>query len=456
MVKASVHKTHYTGQAQVLLAKIYGRSILNDSVLERAIDYFEHNEFVATDESITPESEELNRLQQIDRHNHLQSLCHEILSLVEGDSFEESNRKSAQLLGTLQLISPTEGNKIAENNDLSKSLYKAILSLRLLERLLLDNAVNDPYITQVMSRFDGKPYADLDVAERLCFTDLVKMPLLMAALLQDIGHYHAQAQHILRGEDGNKDPYRTLPIEDRKKLLQINQKQTISYIINGLGIPNYVGNSRAERDQFYIDEQLKHQFVRKLIQSSPKAKQGVGNLLKVPQIYVSIILSTKDTYNYKVLPKVYQVLNKHAELGACSQKAVDALYQITGMFPQGYGVIYMPVDTMGNHGDCYEYAIVNRLYPPNPMQPLCRIATRRLTFICYGHNIEILKQNNLYFPEMAEKVAKLSKERLNEILLLLASNYKDRQQLDLLPRCWHAKEYFSVKKHQKLWNKVGE
>ena len=157
-----------------------------------------------------------------------------------------------------------------------------------------------------------------------------------------------------------------------------------------------------------------------------------------------------------MLPKVYQVLNKHAELGACSQKAVDALYQITGMFPQGYGVIYMPVDTMGNHGDCYEYAIVNRLYPPNPMQPLCRIATRRLTFICYGHNIEILKQNNLYFPEMAEKVAKLSKERLNEILLLLASNYKDRQQLDLLPRCWHAKEYFSVKKHQKLWNKVGE
>lgn len=456
MVKASVHKTHYTGQVQVLLAKIYGRSILNDSMLERAIDYFDHHEFVATDESISPESQELNRLQQIGRHNHLQSLCYEILSLVEGDSFEESNRKSAQLLGTLQLISPTEGNKIAENNDLCKSLYKAILSLRLLERLLLNNTVNDPYIIQVMTAFDGQPYAELDVAARLRFTNLVKMPLLMAALLQDIGHYHAQAQHILRGEDGNKDPFRTLPVEERKELLQINQKQTLSYITNGLGIPNYVGNSRVERDQFVIDEQLKHQFVKKLIKSSPQAKQGVGNLLKVPQIYVSIILSTKDNYNYKVLPKVYQVLNKHAELGACSQKAVDALYQITGMFPQGYGVIYMPVDEMGNHGDCYEYAIVNRLYPPEPTQPLCRIATRRLAFISHGHNIEVETRNNLYFPEMAGKVARLSKERLNEILQLLSSNYKERQQLDLLPRCWHAKEYFSVKKHQKLWNKVGE
>lgn len=456
MVKASVHKTHYTGQAQVLLAKIYGRSILNDSVLERAIDYFNNHEFVASDEKISSENQELNRLQQIDRHNHLLSICREIMSLVEGDSFDESNRKSAQLLGTIQLITPTEGNKIAESNDHCKSLYKAILSLRLLERLLLDNIVNDPYIAKVLAEFDGKPYSELDQTERLRFTDMVKMPVLMASLLQDIGHYHSKAQLILRGEEGTDDPYRTLEVEDRKTLLKINQKQTISYITHGLGLPKFIGNSRAERDQFFEDEQLKQQFVKKLIQTSPKAKQGVGNLLKVPQIYVSIILSTKANYNYKVLPKVYQVLDRHAELGACSQKAVDALYQITGMFPQGYGVIYMPVDEMGKHGDCYEYAIVNRLYPQDPKQPLCRVATRGLTFICYGHNIEVLKKNNLYFPEMAEKVAKLSKERLNEILQLLASNYKDRQQLDLLPRCWHPKEYFSVKKHQKLWNKVDE
>ena len=58
------------------------------------------------------------------------------------------------------------------------------------------------------------------------------------------------------------------------------------------------------------------------------------------------------------------------------------------------------------------------------------------------------------YPEMAKKIARLSKERLNEILELLSSNYQERQKLDLLPRCWYADEFFSVKANQKLWNKV--
>lgn len=55
---------------------------------------------------------------------------------------------------------------------------------------------------------------------------------------------------------------------------------------------------------------------------------------------------------------------------------------------------------------------------------------------------------------MAKKVAQLSKERLNEILELLSSNYKERQEFDLLPRCWHANEFFSIRANQKLWNKI--
>ena len=454
MANVSPTQTHYTRQAQALLTKINGRSTLNDSVLERAITYFEHHEFVASDESISPESQELNKLQQIERHSHLQFICYEILELVEGANFEESNRKSAQLLGTIQLISPTEGSKVSANNELCKVLCKAILSLRLLDQLLMNNELRDPYITKVLEEFEGQSYADLDAEARFRFNDQVKVPLVMAALLQDIGHNHAHGQSILYGDDGNQDPSRTVEIEDRKKLLQINHKQTLAYISNAIGIPRYAGNSKDERDQFVIDEQLKHQFVKKLIKSSFKAKQGIGNLLKVPQLYAGIIFSTKSSYNYKVLPKVFQVLNKNAELGACSQKAVDALYKITGMFPQGYGVIYMPEDDSGQQSDCYEYAIVNRLYPENPLQPLCRMATRKLAFISHGHNIDVKTKNNLYFPDMAKKIAKLSKERLNEILELLASDHKERKDLDLLPRCWHANEFFSVKVNQKLWNKI--
>jgi hypothetical protein len=453
MPKAPNHQTHYTYQVDLLIGKIYGRSMLNDSVLERANHYFDHNEFIESNSRASAESDTLRRLEQVERNNHLQSICYEIIDLAEGDTLQESNRKTARLLGTIQLISPTEGSKVAVIHEQCKVLYKAILSLRLLDRLLIDNELKDPYLLKILAEFPGKSFGYLDEAEQLRFTELVKIPLLMAALLQDIGHCHPDAKIILYGEDGKESPFRVLSIAERNKLLKINYRETLSYISNAIGILKYTGNSKEERDQFVIDEQLKHQFLKKLVKSSFKANQGIGNLLKVPQIYVSIILSTKEAYSYKVLPQVFQVLNKNAELGSCSQKAVDALYKITGMFPQGYGIVYMPEDEMGHLGDCYEYAIVNRLYPENPEHPLCRIATRHLTFIGYGHNITVKKSNNLYFPQMAKKIARLSKERLNEILELLASNYHERQQLDLLPRCWHAGEYFSVKTNQKLWNK---
>lgn len=452
MAKELPHRTHFTQQVHVLLSKIYGRSKLNDSVLERAITFFDAQEFSANNDA-ADETSTLQELEQTARNSHLLSICYEVIDLIEGDSFEETNRKSAQLLGTIQLISPTEGKKVASNNEQCKSLYKAILCVRLLDRLLLDNNVSDSNISRILEEYPEISYKDFPSEARRRFSEQVKVPLIMAAILQDIGNYHSQAQAILLGDDKKQNPHRTLEPEQRKKLLQLSYKYTLNYLTDGIGQATYVGNSKEERDQFVIDEQEKLAFVKRLLKSSVQPKQSIGNLLKVPQIYTSIILSTKDSYNYKVLPKVYQVLNKNAELGACSQKVVDALYQITGMFPQGYGVIYMPEDELGQLGDCYEYAVVNRLYPPVPEQPLCRMATRKLTFIGYGRNMEIKKQNNLYFPHMAKKVARLSKERLNEILELLASNFKERQELDLLPRCWHANEYFSVKTNQKLWNR---
>ncbi len=157
-----------------------------------------------------------------------------------------------------------------------------------------------------------------------------------------------------------------------------------------------------------------------------------------------------------MLPKVYQVLKLNVERGHCLVKVVNCMYKITGMFPMGYGITYIPKDSSRQPLDRFEYAIVNHLYPQSPQQPECRVATRSLTFISRGQDIRIDKASNLYFPETAKKLSKMSKVRLNEILELLASNYKERQNLDVLPRCWHAKEFFSIGKNQNLWNKVNE
>ncbi|PKH88933.1 hypothetical protein [Colwellia sp. Bg11-28] len=457
MAKDTPHQTHYTRQIHHLLAKVYGRSAVKDSLLDRAVGYFEQEEFTPSDEKKSAEESPLKLMERTERHASLLAISLTIIELAEGDSYAENNRKSAQFLGTIQLLSPTEGKRVATSNEQSKSIYKALLCLRLLDRLIIDGQMREPYINKFLTDISTEQFIDFanhDAEKYQRFVAQVKVPLVIAALLQDIGNYHPKAQTILCGAEGGLDPFRTLEIKQRKELLQINYRETIKYISEGIGIPTFVGNTKAEREQFFLDEKDKLAFIKQLLKSSVNPKNTIGNILKVPQIYTSIILSTKASYNYKLLPKVFQVLNKNAELGACAQSVVDALYKITGMFPQGFGVVYMPLGEFGDHSDCYEYAIVNRLYPTSPEQPNCRMATRQLTFIGYGQNSVIKNTSNLYFTQTAKKLATLSKERLNEILALLSSNSQERQQLDLLPRCWHANEYFSIKANQNLWNNI--
>jgi hypothetical protein len=457
MAKDSPHQTYYTRQIQYLLAKVYGKSAAKDSLLDRAIGYFEYEEFRPSDEKISTNESQLEQMQRTERHSSLLSISLAIIELAEGKSYTENNRKSAQFLGTILLISPTEGQRVATSNEQSKSIYKAVLCLRLLDRLIIEGQMVEPYINKFLIDITPKQYIDFasyDSDSHQRFTEQVKIPLIMAALLQDIGHYHPKAQAILCGDHGKFDPFRTLEVKERKEVLKINSRETLKYLTEGIGMPTFVGNTKVERDKFQVDEKGKLSFIKLLLKTSVSPKNTIGNVLKVPQIYTSIILSTKANYNYKLLPQVFQVLNKNAELGACAQSVVGALYTITGMFPQGFGIVYMPLGGIREQGECYEYAIVNNLYPAKAEQPNCRIATRQLTFISYGQNLLIPNNSNLYFTQTAKKLARLSKDRLNEILELLSSNSQERKELDLLPRCWYANEFFSLKANQNLWNKV--
>ncbi|GLX78138.1 hypothetical protein tinsulaeT_14780 [Thalassotalea insulae] len=478
--------TRFTTQVKSLLNKVYGRSILKDSFLERAISFYDGQPFNQNkldklkgriaelkahkdDEKVQRQIDKVEReyrelKQELkdesnERNKQLMAVCREIIDLSEGVTFNESCRKSAQLLGTIQLLSPTEGKRVAEVNEKHKPLYKAVLCLRLLDKLCLDNAFTskDAHLKEYLQEISGENYRQwqkVDADAYQAFVDNVKIPVVMAALIQDIGNFHPEAQKILAGETGKLDVHRTLAVEERKALLQVNYRETISFLVEGIGAPIYIGNSKTDRDKFNIAEHKKLVFIKHLLKHAISPKQGIGNLLKVPQIYASIVLSTKASYNYKLLPKVYQALNQNAERGTCSQYVVDALREITGDFPQGFGIAFIPKDSDGKAGEHYEYAIVNQLYPENVEFPLCRTATRSLTFIGHGQDIEIPLSSNLYHTETAKAFSSMSKDRLNEILEKLASNYQERKTLDLLPRCWHAGDFFSKKVHQKLWNKT--
>ncbi|MDX3774516.1 hypothetical protein QE250_10365 [Chromatiaceae bacterium AAb-1] len=485
MTAGTVGKSNYTKAIRTLIDKIYDNNVVAGSLYEQAALWFrqevkrrqqqrelEHQvlllrqrqhqvskrDIALVEQRLQQAQEEQKHFsqQQLDenhqRYLYLKELCREILALTQGDSFTETNLLTAKLLGTIQLSSPTQGKQVAASNQKSKHLYKAALSLRLLDRLLADKELHNPFILQRHN--DSRSRTNLPVTEYHPFRDDVQMPLLMAVLLQEIGTMHPDAQLILKGEDGKADEFRALDDEQRIRLLQISFRETLNYVTNAIGIDRYVGNSREEREQFIHHERERQAFILGLLKNAVKPEHGIGNLLKIPQVYSSVVLSTKHNYVYDALPKAALVLEKGVEKGLYSHTAVTAMLRITGIFPQGFGITYIPKDSDKQDLDRYEYAIVTSLYPADPRVPVCRMVTRNLTYNVSAQGCTVSTDNNLYFPQARKKLEKISEERLLEILSKLVSNFEERKSMALIPGCWHPDEYFSFIKNQNLWNKV--
>jgi len=395
---------------------------------------------------------ELTRQQQTRtlRSGKVIDLCTELLHISEAGNWQETQVKSAKLLGTLQLLSPRAGAKLAQQNHRLKPAYKGVIALRLLDKLLKDEKISNHYINERYQEKLRYPHQEGDLS---LFQRDVAIPVLIAALFQDVGLMHPKAQLILKGEDGTLDEFRVLGKEDRLALLKINHEQTLDYISHGLGTRPYIGNSKEERAAFELNEKEKLAFTRRLVVDALKPKLGVGNLIKVPQIYASVIFSSKQSYNFLDLPKAGLVIARAAEGGAISKVIADYLLSIVGHFPQGYGITYIPKDDDNQDLDRYEYAIVTELNPADPYVPRCRVATRNLTFISSGQTISVKTESNLYFSVAKKKLEKINPARLEEILRKLVSNFEERKNLDLIPSYWDPYGFFCYKKLQNLWRK---
>jgi len=473
-----------TKNIKELLSRIYDVSARKDSLFERA-----HSFFSGVDQAeLTQLQQQIEALEQklltagktaqskvearllecrqqqkdkqrqleelrVDRVRQLKQLARMLLTQSLGDTPQESQLLAARALGTIQLLSPSSGKQVASVNQRHKHAYKAILALVLLDRLLALKLIKNRYVLQKWH--DSQQAKQQQTASDYDpFLEEVQLPLVMALLLQDIGLQHPAAQLILKGEDGSLDEFRILQPAERQALLHISYQQSQDYLALGLGADSYIGNSKAERALYQEMEQDRLNFISHLLKSAITPEEGIGNLLKIPQVYVSVVLPCKQNYKYEQLPKVSAILKAGVGKGWYPATIVDALLDITGAFPQGYGVTYIPKDSDNKDLDRYEYAIVNGLYPADIEQPICRTATRNLTYHSSGVNLVISTDNNLYFSPAQQKLEKMSEERLLEILSKLASNFTERSQLDLIPKCWHPDEFFTYLKNQNLWNKA--
>lgn len=391
------------------------------------------------------------QLQQ-QRYSALFAICQQLLELTEGQNRAETILRSSRLLGTLQLLAPSEGDSMAAMQQKYKPFYKAVLSLRLLDHLLEQKLITNSYILKKVAQ--RQEMLMLPEPQTHCpFRDDVQIPLLMAVLLQDVGHYHPDAMRLLQA-DGTHPNYRMeFNPNERHEFLEVGLQASIRFLLKGIGMASYRGNSKAERADFQQSEQEKIAFAATVLRTASAPGSGVGNLLRIPQVYASAVLPGRARFIYESLPKVALILKNGARAGQYDERMVDQLLTITGIFPQGYGIVYLPKDKTGTATDRYEFAIVNSLYPPSPETPLCRSVTRQLSFRTSGQNLAVSVDHNLYFKPARQKLAVVPEARLQEILSKLSSNFEPAQLRHFLPRCWHPDDFFAAPKQQNLWNR---
>lgn len=471
--KAEHPDSIYTQQVKRLVNLVYPSDLGYGSALEDALAYFGRGreinaEYLALsrrlneEQNLTPVlreklSQQASLLlkdiesQKLERRERLESIIDHFLALTEGDTLSETQMLSAKFLGTLSLISYGEQRIRARVHQRLKPLYKACLVLRLVDKLLSDEAINHSYLksfAEASSRFSGNRFW------RERWRNELAAPLVMAALLQDIGLHGQSARCILLGEEGNADEFRLLNEDERKQLLKVNYRDTLDYVVNALGSLGYKGNSKEERDQFVATQSRISEFLIALVRDAfVTSTSGLGELLKIPQIYASVVLSTKLDFKTKDLPKGYLLIEQMGNKGAFNKKITETFLSIVGLFPQGFGVTYIPRNEKGVDREQYECAIVTQLNPSHPSEPICRPVTRNLTFISSGTDETVKATSNLYYATTKKRLMRLGKERLVEIMSLLSSDYDPNNAEELIPSCWDPRDYFSYKKHQNLWNR---
>jgi hypothetical protein len=396
------------------------------------------------------DAEQQYQQKRLYRQSQLVMLCQQFLQLSEGNSRSETILRSSKLLGSLQLLAPSEGEQITSVQQKYKPLYKAALSLRLLDHLLERGLITNSYILQKaeLRLSGGEP-------DQPCpFRDDVQIPMLMALLLQDVGHYHPDAIAILCGPHGELPRSRELDMEERQQFLEVSLQASLRFLLQGIAAPKYRGNSRAERDEFEKNEQDKLAFAATLLRNANAPGVGIGNLIKIPQVYASAVLPGRNRFDYQALPKVALIVKNGASQGRYDPRMADALLTITGIFPQGYGIVFLPKPQPGQAVERYEFAIVNSLYPLQAEVPLCRIVTRNLQFRHIGQNCTVSVAHNLYFKPARQQLAIIPQARLSDILSKLSSGFEPGQLRHMLPRYWHPDEFFADPKHQNLWNRT--
>lgn len=388
---------------------------------------------------------------RLNRLNNAIGWCLRLLALTEGSDFEETQLKSSKFLATILLFSPGEGKRLSELHYQLTPAYKAVLSLRLLDKLVLGGVVKNKYI---QTNYSAESRYELEAPNKLGLTQSVLLPVIFTAIFQEIGAMHPKVSYFLGGDHGEKDRFRTLDTLERDKIKKLIYEYTQDYLQNGLGVQRGIVNSAEEKKQFVDAEEQRLKFQLSLVKEASVHTFGTSEIIRIPQLYSSIVLSTKRTFSRQSLPNASVLISKLASKNKISSQAAKAFVSIVGKFPLGYGIVYIPRDMRGIELSHYEYAIVTSLNPSKLDEPNCRLVTRNLLYSEYGKTETIERSRNLHYAFARKKLDRVDPAKLLQIRQKLTHQFDPDNAEELIPSYWEANHFFFNEGYQKLWNQV--
>ncbi len=368
--------------------------------------------------------DELSR-ERWQRHASINSLLNLFLDSLDG------LKNSTQFLGTMLLSAPLPDEKIrCTRNEKYKPIYATALSIMFFELVMQHYQFSSSYLNQelddlgINSDYQAQDNftIELDGINKHQLRESILKPIAIASLLQTIGTHSIEAEALL-----GEDRYRLLSQLERTELNRINKEKTLEFFRYGLGLPYNRFDNKSERSEFLNKEKSKLKFIIELAINRDKADYELRELIQIPQVYASFMLSTKPEYDYNSIFKAYDLIKSAIQKKHYNHSYAPLFLNLVGRFPIGSGLYFFSEET----GEI-ERAIVSSLCPQKPDEPVCKQITRHHFQSLNQTEVIISKQHNLFFKA-------LNSRRKESVLTESDSNQNKSKDV-----AWNANEQWDV------------
>ena len=280
-----------------------------------------------------------------------------------------NDRDASQFIATMLLRAPMPDDRSrCPNNEMNKPLYIAALSIALVRRLNDNNTMENDFISSLapnVVQVENTTETHYDPEQLAQFQQYVLTPVITACLIHNIGSYSKQALNLYKG-----DRYQVFDETTRKVLISSIYEQSKKYLTYGLGDPR-LSRQHMDEHQHHMDEEA-FELCESILVNYSSAQNPNGNLLRIPMIYASFMLSTKQNHDYVISFKAYDILKGGIENQIIYQPYAEEFLNMVGQYPLGTGIFFYSTET-----EVPERAVVTGLNPPEPSSAIVKQLTRK-------------------------------------------------------------------------------